>query len=139
MMSTNYYFCKRNQIKSIKEYNKEILKRIDNNSIISREKMENFLNECLFDTLAKKENHICKFHCGHKPTFQINEHYSNMDELIDYYYNNQLDIYDEYLDQISWGDLIGKINKSLEEKDEESDRLSFKDEKGFRWSGEYFS
>lgn len=139
-MSTNYYFCKRNQIKSIQEYNKEVLKNIDGNSIISREKMEDFLNKCLFDIISKKENHICKFSVGHRPSFQINEHYKNMDELIKYYYDNELDIYDEYLEQISWGDLIGKINKGIEDNEEEpGNHLCFVDEKGLHWYIEYFS
>lgn len=133
-MSTNYYFVNKEDLQTLKKFNK-FIKQLDN--LIDKKsdkfleniddiKIEDILYDFkkdykkdLIDAYKPEELHICKT-SGGIITFQANDNYGNFDELEKFYKDNKNNyiIQDEYGTKYTWNSLLKKIgyNRKLNYK-----------------------
>jgi len=126
-MSTNYYLINKEDRDKLERLNKFILREMTNlqktliefsdiNELDTEEEIKDKLEECtsnLLNTLFNPEViHICR--TSNTLTWQITEHFKNIEEFILFYRKNQdkYNIEDEYEDVYTLDELFKKINNA---------------------------
>ena len=134
-MGTNYYF----EVKNVDNIVNQI-KQLNN--IIPEELLKRIKGELT-------NIHIGKSSGGWRALFEVNEYFSSMKELKEFYQNNkeQLIIKDEYNRELTWKELEEWLIKSkggshitdANINGYNTDGRYFKDEEGFEWLRNEFS
>lgn len=148
-MGTNFYFRNvreyedsQGELKRVKEKIREIMKDIkevieDDSKI---KKIEIYLESGVEDRFGHEELHIGKRSVGWKPSFKVQEYYTSVKELEEFYKKTKGDyeIIDEYGRVYDWEDLEeGLLYWNPEGK--ESLWGAYKDDEGYVWKREEFS
>lgn len=147
-MSTNFYLRSKKNYKYTKTYNENMKIRINAimdqiEDIVDNSRETDKLRWQLEDLAyaEHEEIHIGKRSWGWKPSFEVQEHFSSVLELKEFYHNNKdtYDIVDEYGEVYDWNGLVEELINWCPDGEERLGFDSYKDNNGYIWRRYEFS